>query len=481
MQYFCRQIDVSVFLQKRAVFTVGNAPAPRPQNLVTPEMLTYRDSIEDKSIDELKAEFTNQSNALWKKQQSIMEIVEDLNTPKANIPQGVKNELILKIADELEKNSKLVISEQLKFSLGSHLKPAKRNTQQWLTKVSLMAGAMGAMSEDMDENAPRSKRFGGMVKWFKVLMAIMSGKTIAAPQSETQNISKKASTNSEQAPEAPPVFANKAALESIRLVESADVRSSGYFKVNAPSAKDPRRTIKIKHDGSEITGANKNESHPLAKFLQTKAIEINRNAGILGKTSPSQRVDLAKAIFDGQREVNRTSTPVDVSMLLNDNMTWALNRDPYNGNKEIFFRALTTKPTSGLNPLMAVLKGRYDVVRSTMTQLNSSKRNVKQKLEETAQFMISKLAPGSGKAAAEKSIRDRFNMAVSNARSLQNPGAIYGLALTQVTSELAKASTSSAGRKNPYSSSENIKAVSRKIQEAGQFFTKKKQALGPIV
>lgn len=470
---YCRSQNKEIWTPKRAVWTVGpgsNAPATAPApSIPQAELQAFRESIENKSPEELKTEFDAQSNTLWKQQQTIMEIVEDLNAPNANIPQATKNTLILHIAKAMENNQQLIVSEQLKFSLGSHLKPGK-SFEEWSAKVGLMAGTLGSMSEGMDDSAPIGKRISGMMRWIKVLIAIIRGKTIAAPESATNTSNNAPSTA--PAAEAVPAFATKAALENIAIVDNADARNSGYLMVNVQN-----RSIKIKHDGSEIVSSNQNETHPLATFLKSKAVEMKRNTNVLGKTSPSDQARYAQAMLEQQQEMNKTDTPVDVSSLVNDNMSWALSQGSYNGN-EAFFNALIEKPAGGgLNPLMTALKGRYESVRNTMSQLNTSKVDVKTKFNELSQFMISKLPAGAGKDAAEKAIKDRLDMAVSNARSVQAADTVYGLAMSQLVSETTSITTIPAGGENPYSSLDDAITVGRKIQEVAQFIGQKKAAL----
>ncbi len=363
--HFHRQTDASTWLQKRALWAQGNAPAAAPKSSApaSQEIVAYRESIENKNIDELKTEFETQSANTLKLQQIVMEAAEDLNAPNANIDQGKKNELILGISKALEENSQLIISEQLKFSLGSHLKPAKGKWDQWITKVSLMSGTMGSMSEDMDENAPIGKRISGMMKWFKVLMTIIKGGTVAAPKSETENASAQVK-NKNTVNEANTKVANNPALRSIQLSENKQNTTQGYLTVASETEQ-----LKVKFDGSEVRNA-KGEvvtgSHPLAEYLKNKTKELTDISAQLGQSSVEDKAKLAIAVFNGQKNINGEPKPVDVSKMLSDNIVWIQTQAPYRGkSKENIFQSLVEKPQgSQLNAVIA------DIRNKVITQKN---------------------------------------------------------------------------------------------------------------
>jgi hypothetical protein len=475
MMYFCRQIDDFGLLQKRAVFNTAPASAPAAPTPPSQEILAYRESIEDKNIDDLKTEFDRLSADNLRRQQVIMEVVEDLNAPNANVPQAKKNALILAISAALEENNSLLISDQLKFSLGSHFKPSK--PMEWLTKVSLMAGTMGAMSENMGENATMSQKISGMMKWFKVLMTIIKGGTVAAPEGETSNATTNPAATPGPAPEAVPALANKAALENIRIIPSAGDQARGFIKVAAPKSGQANRQIKVKFDGSSVEGGDANESHALITFFKTKATEMKRNTTFLGKTNPGDQAKYAQAVLEGQQEVNKTAAPVDVSALINDNASWLLTQAPYSGNKNTFFQALITKPASGINPVINALKVRYDSVRSSMATLDTSKKEVKQKFEQLTRDILAKTIPGNMNDQARNEIKSTIELGISNARSLQNPQQVYGVAMNICTTAFAQVTAdhenSFFGGAGLFGSGEERLAAAAKIQETGAYFSQK--------
>lgn len=471
-----------VSLTKRQVWNTSNAPAAAPA--ASQEAIKqYRDSIENFDIPKLQEEFEKQGNAIWQQQQTIMEIVEDLNAPNANIPQNVKNALILKIATALENNQQLVVSEQLKMSLGSHLKPERGKLEQWGTKVALMSGSMEGMSDDLDENAPIGKRIKGMMKWFKVLLTILKGGTVAAPESATSATQEQtqAVPANEQTIEAPPAAGNKESLGDIQLENNDANAAQGYVTM-----KDGAKTYKVKVDGSEIKEGDRDvtdspNANKLKAYLENKSTTLALMASRVRMTNPSMQVKLAEAMIKAQKIENNQTSPADIMLVVSDNWNWMQTQPAFTGKTPAEqFALLTADGGNALNPTVKALRDRYDVVRTRERQLNGARRTVTAKLQEASQFMLSKLEAGPQKAETEKNIKARLDSGVLNARAQQSAAEVFGLAQTAAGNELLQMAQVVPGvTPNPYGSQQNLDAVRAKLTEINTSFSQQLTALAP--
>lgn len=453
----CRQNRPENLLAKRAVFKdpeKAKKPAEAPPGQVKLEK--YRQEIEDKTAPELMAEFRNQTNKLWKKQETIQELLEDFSSDKT-ISQVQKNAMIKEISDTIDKNRAIVLSEDMKFALGSHMKPGKGRLEEWGTKISLMAGSVGATAENMNEKASLGDKIKGAIKWIKMLVALITGKAVSMARSAVSAVKQKfapAETSIE------PPSAEAKELKNITIVENRKNASDGYVTITATVGGKKNVKRLIKHDGSEIREkrdgpAVVGETNDLQKYILKRRGEIQHVQTLLEIRGATKSVSFMNTLVTSQNKENKTEIPVDVLMLINDNWNWLITQDPYDKlNTDQRFQALTD--ASKRDEIISNLKKRYKEVRTQKGALNQARRQVSQKLEETANSVINNFAKEKKGGADEKELRRVFRWWIAKSRSKQKAAEVYSYAQVVCQNAAEKAGAKIAPKNyRPYASVAN--------------------------
>lgn len=451
---FHSQKNAECFPKRQLFFAEAVSSSAPEQN----EVQRFRESIEEKSPTELMREFQDQTAQLWEKQQVIYEVIEDLNEDKS-IPQEAKNQLVVNIATELESNQQLVIQEEYKMALGSHLQPGK-NVDMWLTKVSLLAGTLGQMQEEMDEEGvSQFGKLSKMLKWVKVVFALIKGEVIVPKSPEQQ-----AGQATELPVEEPPEQAKKlseSAQQNILIQENQANADAGYLTLQIGS-----EIRLLKFDGSEITTENgqpaPEQSNVLGEYLQKKSSTLANIAVLTTATSNAQKVQLAQALIQYQKTENNQPSPVDVALVINDNWNWLMTQDAYKNLSSDQKRQKLLDASDATT--MNALKNRYETVRTQEKNTGNARRMVSEAISQLAREAAQQ---GVDQTSDLEAVRDQ-------ARSQPEASGILSSAAAGLTAYSTRLTTN-----NPFEDADKLSAYQQKVQHVFQILNQQRQALNP--
>ena len=329
----------SFFLPKRFIFQ----EAPPEQEGEKSEIEAYRDKIDEMSPSELKLEVKKQNEDLNKKEQVLKEILEDLNDPKQNIDQKQKNELIEEITAALAKNKEIKFSNEELLSLGSHYKA--ETTQEWMTKMKLMGGAMLKMYLELDPLKP-GEYFDKAWRLMEVAFSLMKGESISPEGIKStvegdEKTEEKKDGKPEKAAEEKPKETPEAEKKEPEKLTDYEILSDDYKFLDqgfiAFKTKEGEKRY-VKYDGSEIRnekGENIEEKNKLAEQLSSSEDELSKIAANIEITgSLEKKTELAKALVEYQQIENEKEQgkPEDIGKLLNAEWKWLTEKGPFVGS-----------------------------------------------------------------------------------------------------------------------------------------------------